>query len=182
MWLLWLLEMSGHQIQKIFPGLLNICARFEEIPSTSKDAIGKQTCGAGRYGGPFHKNSSHMQTSVHCGTLNYLSISITSLTVFSWILKTRTGHIWFHNTQLRNKSQKYIFSNWNTCRRYNWSKGDIHYSFTRSTIRKSFINNKYFITLINYGKLCIDESFFCTNFSYSVLIHIDIYVKLNVLW
>ena len=39
--------MSWHQIQKIFPGLLNICAKFEEIPSTSKDAIGRQTCGAG---------------------------------------------------------------------------------------------------------------------------------------
>ena len=53
--------MSWHQIQKIFPGLLNICAKFEEIPSTSKDAIGRQTCGAG---GPFRENSSHMQTSV----------------------------------------------------------------------------------------------------------------------
>ena len=65
--------MSWHQIQKIFPGLLNICAKFEEIPSTSKDAIGRQTCGAGGYGGaggPFHENSSHMQTSVPRGTLN----------------------------------------------------------------------------------------------------------------
>ena len=44
-----------------FPGLLNICAKFEEIPSTSKDAIGRQTCGAG---GAFRENSSHMQTSV----------------------------------------------------------------------------------------------------------------------
>ena len=59
--------MSWHQIQKIFPGLLNICTKFEEIPSTSKDAIGRQTCGAG---GPFHENSSHMQTSVPRGTLN----------------------------------------------------------------------------------------------------------------
>ena len=59
MWRLWLVEMSWHQIQKIFPGLLNICAKFEEIPSTSKDAIGRQTCGAGRYdgaGGPFREN------------------------------------------------------------------------------------------------------------------------------
>ena len=65
--------MSWHQIQKIFPGLLNICAKFEEISSTSKDAIGRQTCGYGGYGGaggPFRENSSHMQTSVPCGTLN----------------------------------------------------------------------------------------------------------------
>ena len=54
------------QIQEIFPGLLNICAKFEEIPSTSKDATGRQTCGAG---GPFCENSSHMQTNVPCGTL-----------------------------------------------------------------------------------------------------------------
>ena len=40
--------MSWHQIQKIFPGLLNICAKFEEIPSTSKDAIGRQNYGAPR--------------------------------------------------------------------------------------------------------------------------------------
>ena len=44
--------MSWHQIQKIFPGLLNIGAKFEEIPSTCKDAIGRQTCEAGGYGGP----------------------------------------------------------------------------------------------------------------------------------
>ena len=65
--------MSWHQIQKIFPGLLNICAKFEEIPSTSKDAIGRQTCEADGYGGaggPFRENSSHMQTSVPRGTLN----------------------------------------------------------------------------------------------------------------
>ena len=46
----------------------------EEIPSTSKDAIGRQTCGDGGYsgaGGPFHENSSHMQTSVPRGTLNF---------------------------------------------------------------------------------------------------------------
>ena len=60
-------EMSWHQIQKIFPGLLNICAKFEEIPSTSKDAIGRPTC---RASGPFRENSSHMQTSVRRGTLN----------------------------------------------------------------------------------------------------------------
>ena len=53
--------MSWHQIQKIFPGLLNICAKFEEIPSTSKDAIGRQTCGASGACGPFRENSSHMQ-------------------------------------------------------------------------------------------------------------------------
>ena len=60
--------MSWHQIQKIFPELLNIGAKFEEIPSTSKDAIGRQTCRAGGDGGysgasgPFRENSSHMQT------------------------------------------------------------------------------------------------------------------------
>ena len=59
------------QIQKIFPGLLNICAKLEEIPSTSKDAIVRQTCGAG---GPFRENSAHMQTSVPGGTLNKIYI------------------------------------------------------------------------------------------------------------
>ena len=66
--------MSWHQIQKIFPGLLNICAKFEEIPSTSKDAIGRQTCGYVGAGRPFHKNSSHMQTSVPRGMLNSKNI------------------------------------------------------------------------------------------------------------
>ena len=64
---------------KIFPGILNICAKFEEIPSTSKDAIGMQTCGAGGYGGPFCENSSHMQTSVPRGTLNTKLIDIHTL-------------------------------------------------------------------------------------------------------
>ena len=59
--------MSWHQIQKIFPEQLNICIKFEEIPSISKDAIGRQTCGVG---GPFCENSSHMQTSIPRGTLN----------------------------------------------------------------------------------------------------------------
>ena len=50
-----------------------ICAKFEEIPSTSKDDIGGQTCGYGGAsgaGGPFRENSSHMQTSVPRRTLN----------------------------------------------------------------------------------------------------------------
>ena len=68
--------MLWHQIPKIFPGLLNICAKFEEIPSTSKDAIGRQTCGAS---GPFRENSSHMQTSVPHGTLNNDMLTITGL-------------------------------------------------------------------------------------------------------
>ena len=74
--------MSWHQIQKIFPGLLNICAKFEEIPSTNKDAIGRQTSGARGYGGPFGENSSHMQTSIPRGTLNSrttLSYSVTGM-------------------------------------------------------------------------------------------------------
>ena len=71
--------MSWHQIQKIFPGLVNICAKFEEIPSTSKDAIGRQTCGASGYGGPFRENSSHMQTSVPRGTLTNDMLTITAL-------------------------------------------------------------------------------------------------------
>ena len=67
------LKCHGIKFIKIFTVLLNICAKFEEIPSTSKDAIGRQTCGAGGYGGacgPFRENSSHMHTSVPRGTLN----------------------------------------------------------------------------------------------------------------
>ena len=81
--------MSWHQIQKIFPGLLNICAKFEEIPSTrlSKDVIGRQTCGAGGYGGPFRENSSHMQTSVPRGTLNY-QLHMTQITkIFGYCIQ-----------------------------------------------------------------------------------------------
>ena len=73
--------MSWHQIQNIFPGLLHICAKFEEIPSTSKDAIGRQTCGAGGYGGPFRENSSHMQTSVPHRTLKYHGTTFVNITV-----------------------------------------------------------------------------------------------------
>ena len=72
-----------YQIQKLFPGLLNICAKFEEIPSTSKDVIGRQTCGAGGYGGasgPFRQNSSHKQTSVPHRTLNTLQLEKYSCT------------------------------------------------------------------------------------------------------
>ena len=92
--------MSWHQIQKIFPGLLNICAKFEEIPSTSKDAIGRQTCGAG---GPFLENSSHMQTSVPRGTLKYYKLISTELPVLSTLnyLHKSLCHIYLRPNNLQ---------------------------------------------------------------------------------
>ena len=64
---------------EIFPGLLNISAKFEEIPSTSKDAIGRQTCGAG---GPFCENSSHMQTRLIPSTPEYSQPMISYMLVY----------------------------------------------------------------------------------------------------
>ena len=109
--------MSWHQIQKIFPGLLNISAKFEEIPSTSKDAIGRQTCEAGGYGGagrPFHENSSHMQTCVPRGTLNHTPIPIhqqeytntntpTGETLWWWSKKVTKIKIGFRGVETEQK-------------------------------------------------------------------------------
>ena len=94
--------MSWHQIQKIFPGLLNICAKFEEIPSTSKDAIGRQTCGAGR---PFRENSSHMQTSVPRGTLNYANFE-SNLAMMAIYLPVKFEFDWIKSFRVRVRKRK----------------------------------------------------------------------------
>ena len=47
-WLPWLVEMSWHLIQKVFPGLLHICAKFEENLPSGWRAIAIENAGAGR--------------------------------------------------------------------------------------------------------------------------------------
>ena len=70
MWLLWLVEISLHDIQNISPGWRIIHAKFKGIPQSGYRAIVKRKCGAGGAGGTFRENFSHMQTSVPRGTLN----------------------------------------------------------------------------------------------------------------
>ena len=47
MWLVWLVEISLHDIQNIFPGWGIIHAKFEGIPQSGCRAIAKRKCRAG---------------------------------------------------------------------------------------------------------------------------------------
>ena len=60
MWLLWLVEMSWHHIQKFFPGLLHTPIKYEENPLYGCKAIAKRKCGSGGVASPIYKQASLM--------------------------------------------------------------------------------------------------------------------------